>query len=108
LQLAGAPAAAVASADAQTGSGSSSSSSQQHQKLLELAEQLQQALGAHAEAPTMQHDQQQQRGQQLVAFGQALFSALPSKHCCNNPGCSNLTRVGEVVLVSGKDCVCSR
>jgi hypothetical protein len=109
LQLVGAPAAAaVASADAQTGSSSSSSSSQQHQKLLKLAEQLQQALGAHAESPTMQHDQQQQLGQQLIALGQALCCALPSKHCCNNPGCSNLTRVGEVALVSGKGCVCSR
>jgi hypothetical protein len=48
----------------------------------------------------------QQLGQQLVDFGEAFCAALPSRHCCNNPGCANLQRLSEAQLVGGKACVC--
>jgi hypothetical protein len=49
-----------------------------------------------------------QLGQQLSAFGKALCAALPSKRCCNNPGCSNLQLFSEAQLVGGKACMCDR
>jgi hypothetical protein len=47
-------------------------------------------------------------GQQLVAFGEALLPLLPSVHCCNHAGCTNLARLSEAELVGGKACVCAR
>jgi hypothetical protein len=103
LQLPGAVAGAQAS------SSSSSRSNKQHQALLAQAEQLQQTLAQHSRRDLLTHcNWQQQVVQQLVAFGQALCYALPSRACCNNPSCSNLARLTERELVSGKGCVCSR
>jgi hypothetical protein len=93
---------------------SSSSSSRLKQKLMKQAAEVQRALAAHAVVAEqgLQDSQlqvlQQQLAQQLQEFGRALCYVLPSKYCCNNPGCSNLARLSEVELVSGKGCVCSR
>jgi hypothetical protein len=44
----------------------------------------------------------------MVSIGSALAAVLPSKHCCNHTGCSNLARLSEAELVAGKACVCGR
>jgi hypothetical protein len=107
LQL---PGAAVAAA--QASSSSSSRSNKQHQQLLAQAEELQQTLATveqnSGQAMIKKYASQLQFIEQLVAFGQSLCYALPSRACCNNPGCSNLARLTERELVSGKGCVCSR
>jgi hypothetical protein len=90
-------------------SSSVRSSTKQHQALLAQAEQLQQTLAQNSRQELlMDYDWQRQVVRALVAFGQALCYALPSRACCNNPGCSNLARLTERELVSGKGCVCSR
>jgi hypothetical protein len=108
LQL---PGAAVAAEQASS-SSSSSRSNKQHLTLLAQAEQLQQTLAAveqnSGQAMIKKYASQLQFIEQLVAFGQALCYTLPSRACCNNPGCSNLARLTERELVSGKGCVCSR
>jgi hypothetical protein len=105
LQLPGAVAAV-----GQASSGISKN--KQHRQLLAQAEQLQETLAQNTagsmQEVLMHYDWQRQMVQQLVAFGQALCYALPSRACCNNPGCSNLARLTERELVSGKGCVCSR
>jgi hypothetical protein len=101
------PGEAVASAQANS-SSSGSGRNKQHKALLAQAEQLQQLLAQQSgQGMWMDYDFQQQVVQQLVAFGQALCYALPSKACCNNPGCSSLARLTERELVSGRGCVCS-
>jgi hypothetical protein len=107
LQL---PGAAVAAE--QASSSSSSRNNKQHRQLLAQAQQLQQTLATveqnSGQAMIKKYASQLQFIEQLVAFGQALCYALPSRACCNNPGCSNLARLTERELVSGKGCVCSR
>jgi hypothetical protein len=41
----------------------------------------------------------------LTAVGQALTS-LPIPDACNNPACTNLSKLSEVQLVNGKSCMC--
>lgn len=42
----------------------------------------------------------------LVSLGQVL-SVFAVRHCCNNPGCSNITGLTEKGTVRGKGCSCS-
>jgi hypothetical protein len=49
----------------------------------------------------------EQLGAALVSFGGAMCAVLPSKHCCNHTGCSNLARLSEAELVAGKGSRCS-
>jgi hypothetical protein len=105
LQLPG----GVAAVEQASSSSSGSNSNKQHQQLLAQAEQLQEVLAQNSRQEMLiDCDWQRQMVQQLVAFGQSLCYALPSRACCNNPGCSNLARLTERELVSGKGCVCSR
>jgi hypothetical protein len=128
----GSSAAAEAAGDSGGGS-SSSSSTDLLQQLMSQAEDVQQQIyhcqtaltssGANlsthvhqlgpAQAAVASRDtelQQQagQLGRALVSFGCALCAVLPSKHCCNHTGCTNLARLSEAELVAGKGCVCSR
>jgi hypothetical protein len=45
--------------------------------------------------------------QQLQEFGAAMCAALPSKLCCNAPGCCSCEQLSEAELVGGKLSVCS-
>lgn len=48
-----------------------------------------------------------QFAEQLQSAAAALCAAVPSRRCCNNPGCSNLGTVSEAfALVRGKGSVC--
>jgi hypothetical protein len=49
----------------------------------------------------------EQLGAALGSFGGALCAVLPSKHCCNHTGCSNLALLSEAELVAGKGSRCS-
>jgi hypothetical protein len=117
LQLVKLPGVVSTAAGASAGGGasalnsSSSSSVVQHELMLQ-AEDLQQqilqcqsALGS-SEVEFGKHVEQ--LGAQMTALGGALCAVLPSKHCCNHTGCSNLARLSEAELVAGKACVCGR
>jgi hypothetical protein len=68
-----------------------------------------------ADTPTVVEPQKQrsilldagQLGAAMASFGSALAAVLPSKHCCNHTGCSNLARLSEAELVAGKGSRCS-
>jgi hypothetical protein len=87
----------------------------QHAALTQLAaagcapQQLQQQLDALLTA--LQDPQQMDAGlaalvQQLQATGRMLCSiAVP--HFCNNPACGNLSGPTDVLLVSGRSCLCA-
>lgn len=45
--------------------------------------------------------------QQLTACGAALCTAVPSKGCCNYPGCDNYNATSEQQLVGGSSTTCS-
>jgi hypothetical protein len=64
----------------------------------------------HTAEPLSLHSSMSSAGQlgaQMAAFGCALCAVLPSKHCCNHTGCSNLARLSEAELVAGKGSRCS-
>jgi hypothetical protein len=42
----------------------------------------------------------------LEAVGRAC-SVFAVPHCCNNPGCSNMSGATEAAMVAGKGCICS-
>jgi hypothetical protein len=99
-----------------TGAGASSSSSSSTsllQQLMLQAEDLQQRQLRQCQAAIDSSDADLnthagQLGAALVSFGGALCAVLPSKHCCNHTGCTNLARLSEAELVAGKGCVCGR
>jgi hypothetical protein len=102
----------LAAAEAAGASSSSSSSTFLLQQLMPQAEDVQQQiLRCQAALSSSAADFSVHAGllgQALVSFGGALCAVLPSKHCCNHTGCTNLTRLSEAELVAGKGCVCGR
>jgi len=44
---------------------------------------------------------------QLQAFGAAVVAELPLPLCCNAPGCTSMQHASELLLASGKGCVCA-
>jgi hypothetical protein len=65
------------------------------------------ATAAEPPSPQLSSAIVEKLGAQMTAFGAALAAVLPSKHCCNHTGCSNLARLCEAELVAGKGSRCS-
>jgi hypothetical protein len=61
-----------------------------------------------AQAPAMAFAVVKDCGTRLQHLGQVLCAQLPTRYCCNNPRCSNLTTASEAFgLVRGKACACA-
>jgi hypothetical protein len=115
IQLPGDSTAAGATTSAAVAAGdgaSSSNSSVVLQQLTSQAEDLQQQIhqcqAALGSSDAAFHKHAGQLGAAMVSIGSALAAVLPSKHCCNHTGCSNLAWLSEAELVAGKACVCGR
>jgi len=48
----------------------------------------------------------QHLAEQLVGLGAEMCALLPVPLCCNYHKCSNMDKLSEMELVSGKSCVC--
>jgi hypothetical protein len=95
------------SSSSNSSSGSGSGGAAVDAKIIRQADQLKQSIcevlegydestGDVAARDLLHHNcctAVSQLGAQLASFGSALAAVLPSKHCCNHTGCSNLARL---------------